>query len=87
LSPLKIVLKKNYKMKKTYILLIFLFCFGCGINSEFVKGVDGYSSIILPEYKDYVENDNTLSEDSKRIRKQTADSFQKLIDESKEVEK
>jgi hypothetical protein len=75
-------------MKKILIVLVIgLFCFGCSISDEFVKGIDGYSSVILPEYKDYVENDNTLSEDSKRIRKQTADSFQNLIDESKKEEK
>ena len=68
------------------ILVICLFCFGCSINAEFVKGVDEYSTVILPEYKDYVDKDDTLSEDSKRIRKQTADSFQKLIDGSKKSE-
>ena len=74
-------------MKKILVILIIgLFCFGCAINAEFVKGVDEYSTVILPEYKDYVNKDDTLSEDSKRIRKQTANSFQKLIDESKKQE-
>ena len=56
---------------------------GCGVNKEFVKAVDGYAKVILPEYKNYVASDPALSEDTKRIRVQTADKFQELVNEAK----
>jgi len=64
------------------ILLVFLIG-GCSVNKEFVKGVDGYTKVILPEYKDYISNDTTLNEDTKRIRLQTAEKFQELVNEAK----
>ena len=64
------------------ILLVFVVA-GCSVNKEFVKGVDGYAKVILPEYKDYISNDTNLNEDTKRIRLQTADKFQELVNEAK----
>jgi hypothetical protein len=64
------------------ILLVFVVG-GCSVNKEFVKGVDGYTKVILPEYKDYVASDPALSENTKRIRVQTADKFQELVNEAK----
>ena len=68
------------------ILLVFasVLVAGCSVNHEFVKAVDGYTKVILPEYKDYITSDPDLSEDTKRIRIQTADKFQELVDEAKE---
>ena len=64
------------------ILLVFLVG-GCSVNKEFVKAVDGYTKVILPEYKDYISNDTSLNEDTKRIRLQTAEKFQELVNEAK----
>jgi hypothetical protein len=68
------------------IILVFasVLVVGCSVNQEFVKAVDGYTKVILPEYKDYITNDPDLSEDTMRIRIQTADKFQELVDEAKE---
>jgi hypothetical protein len=64
------------------ILLVF-FVGGCSVNKEFVKAVDGYTKVILPEYKGYIANDTSLNEDTKRIRLQTAEKFQELVNEAK----
>ena len=64
------------------ILLVFLVG-GCSVNKEFVKAVDGYTKVILPEYKDYISSDTGLNEDTKRIRLQTAEKFQELVNEAK----
>lgn len=67
------------------ILLVFASTLvgGCSVNQEFVKAVDGYTKVILPEYKDYITNDPELSKNTKRIRMQTADKFQELVVEEK----
>jgi len=59
---------------------------GCSLNVQFVKSVDEYTKAILPEYRTYVQKDTTLDEDTKRIRSQTADRFQMLIDDAKKPE-
>ena len=69
-------------MKKVAALVLFL-C-SCSMNQRFVTAVGGYSRIILPEYKHYVQNDTTLEESSKEIRIRTAEYFEKLIDEARE---
>ncbi|OPX20562.1 MAG: hypothetical protein BZ151_03200 [Desulfobacca sp. 4484_104] len=56
---------------------------GCSVNQDFVRGVDGYTQIILPEYKAYIAKDPQLSPDTKRIRLQSADKFQQLVDDAK----
>ena len=71
-------------MRKCIFLIFLVFVVGgCSVNKEFVKGVDGYTKVILPEYKDYISNDTNLNEDTKRIRLQTADKFQELVNEAK----
>jgi len=37
-------------------------------------------NLILPEYKDYIDKDNSIEQDTKRIRKQSADECMKLIE-------
>lgn len=69
-------------MRKLLILSCFLPMLGC-LNRAFVKAVDGYTTVILPEYKEYVVKDTTLDEDTKRIRTQSADKFQELVDDAK----
>jgi len=64
------------------LALLFLSC----IDKTFVQGVDSYTRVIIPEYKQYVDWDLRLSPDTKRIRKQSADKLQELIDEAKGVE-
>jgi hypothetical protein len=65
------------------LILIAFFYVGCSCNKPFVAGVDDYATTILPDYRAYVQNDESITEDSKRIRIQTADSFRALIDEAK----
>lgn len=66
-------------------LLIVLGCIlvSCAPSKQFVDAVDGYTKVILPEYKVYIQEDSTLSDETKRIRTQSADNFQALIDEAK----
>jgi hypothetical protein len=74
-------------MKKyLFVLVIFIssMLIGCASDQAFVKSVDGYTKTILPEYRAYVKGDPNLSDDSKRIRLQSADKFQQLVDEAKE---
>lgn len=59
---------------------------GCSLNKQFVRSVDDYTKVILPEYRTYVQSDSTLDEDTKRIRSQTADRFQLLVDDAKKSE-
>jgi hypothetical protein len=56
---------------------------GCSFNKQFVKSVDDYTKLILPEYKGYIQKDTSLDTNSKRIRTQTADQFQLLINDTK----
>ncbi len=68
------------------VSLMFFFFVGCCYNKAFVAGVDNYADTILPDYRAYVNGDDSISEDSKRIRLQTADMFRALIDDEKECE-
>lgn len=61
-----------------------LFISSCTLNQAFVKSISDYTDTILPEYKEYIEKDTTLTEDTKRIRKQTADKFQALVNDAME---
>jgi len=73
-------------MRRRNVILVVLASIliaGCSVNKEFVMAVDGYSKVILPEYKDYIANDPNLSERTKQIRMQTADKLQKLVDEAR----
>lgn len=77
-------------MRKTIVCLfaaLLLFGFvGCSLNKEFVQQVDRNWQLIGPEYTAYVEADPALSEDSKRIRKRTAETFTALIEEARRNE-
>ena len=71
-------------MRVIFLGFILITCMGCcSVNKQFVKAVDGYTQVILPEYKTYIERDSILSMDTKRIRTQSADKFQALLDEAK----
>lgn len=71
-------------MRKCIFMILLVFVIGgCSVNKEFVKAVDGYTKVILPEYKAYISHDTNLNEDTKRIRVQTADKFQELVNEAK----
>ena len=59
---------------------------GCSLNKQFVRSVDDYTKVILPEYRAYVQSDSSLGEDTKRIRSQTADRFQMLVNDAKKSE-
>ncbi len=70
-------------MACSLILVISMVIVGCAANQDFVRSVDGYTRVILPDYKNYVQKDPTLSDDTKRIRIQAADKFQELVDSAK----
>lgn len=57
---------------------------GCAVDEGFVAAVDGYSQAILPEYRAYILADEGLSPETKRIRLQTAERFEALIDTAME---
>jgi len=71
---------------KGFLAFISIFCIvsfsGCALNQSFVLSVSNYTDTILPEYRKYIEKDTSLTENSKRIRKQTADKFQELVDDA-----
>lgn len=70
-------------MRKALVAVTFVVLFaGCSLNKAFVKSVNDYTQTILPEYKQYIEKDPGLDEDTKRIRLQTAQKFQELIDDA-----
>lgn len=59
-------------------------CLFTSANQTFVKGVDGYAQVILPEYEKYLDADPNLKPESKKLRKETAQKFRALIEEEKE---
>lgn len=63
----------------TPIILLFLTLQGCSLNKQFVQAIDQYATTCIPEYKEYVMGDSTLSDDSKRIRLQSADKFLETV--------
>lgn len=69
-------------MVRLLIAATIVACSGCYTNRSFIKAVDGYTRAILPEYRNYVQNDSNLDSDSKRIRIQTAEQFQKLVNQA-----
>lgn len=73
-------------MKKILILLVVVSVSGCSLNRQFVKAVNGFTTTILPEYKEYIKKDSSLDEDTKRIRTQSADKLQEIINSAKEEE-
>jgi len=71
-------------MRKCIVLgALCLLCLGCSsLDRAFVRSVNGYANVILPEYREYIQKDSSLSDDTRRIRTQTADKFRQLIDEA-----
>jgi len=77
-----------FKRPVVGLLSVACVCFlvGCTTpNQSFIKSVDGFASVILPAYTSYVQKDQSLDEDTVRIRLNTAEQFQKLIDQAKEA--
>ena len=67
-----------------FALLLLLLC-GCGsLDKSFVKAVDSSQSLIVPRYINYVLNDPTLDEDTKKVRIKTAEDFQDLVEKAKQ---
>lgn len=71
-------------MKKLIVILCLFAC--CSLDKQFAKSVNDLTQTILPEYKEYIENDSTLNKDSKRIRKQSADKLEEILDEAMKEE-
>lgn len=69
------------------IFIVVVFLAGCTPNQVFVKAVRQHTSVILPEYKAYIQNDDTLSEQSKTIRMESADELTALLAEADDAEK
>ncbi len=57
---------------------------GCSCP-DFARGVNAYTTEILPAYKFYVEHDEALDADSKRIRLRSADRFQELVNQAQKT--
>lgn len=71
-------------MLKLLLIIVVLSICSCGsINQQFINSVDSYTKTILPEYKEYVKNDPSLDTTTQRIRIQTANTFQALVDSAK----
>jgi len=63
-----------------FVISSFFGCASMDAKKKFAEGAAGYTKTILPEYKGYIDQDANLDQDSKRIRKQTADEFQMYIE-------
>jgi hypothetical protein len=64
-------------------LLAVLCTAGCNVDQAFVKAVDGYTSVILPGYENYVKNDPVLSDTSKQIRLDSVKGLDDLVEQAK----
>ena len=53
------------------------------MNKTLIQGVESCTDVIIPEYRTYIENDTSLDTMTKRIRVQTADKLNSLIEISK----
>lgn len=71
-------------MRVLLVAVAMLMTVGCAsVNKQFADGVDGYTQTILPEYKTYIAKDSSLDESTKKVRTQSADRLQALVDEAK----
>jgi len=71
--------------KALSFVLIALACLivtGCvsARHKVFVKQEKKYAEVVLPRYKAYIDADTTLDEESKAIRKKTADDWWNFIE-------
>jgi len=74
-------------MRALYLVLIAVAVLAAGccgtINEQFVKAVDVNWGVVSPEYKAYLEADESLSPKSKELRLKTIEEFSELIKEAK----
>ena len=68
-----------------FIMAMVVMLGGCMPSRAFVTAVDGHLGVILPEYRAYVSGDESLEPDSKRIRLESADSLDALVDTALEA--
>ena len=74
------------KKRLAVLLCALALCVVAGCKSPdkaFVSAVDEHTSVILPEYKDYVKADANLSDSDKDIRTKSADALVELIETAK----
>ena len=66
------------------VLLLFVCgCLGGGLDEEFVRAVDKNWNVIGPDYRQYLDADEALSERSKLIRLRAVAEFTLLVKEAK----
>lgn len=70
-------------MRKLTILSISCLLFVNCVSKVFLQGVDSCTEVIIPEYRAYIKNDVTLDSTTKRIRVQTIDKLEELIEAAK----
>jgi len=74
-------------MKLFVSLLACVLLAGCCAHGPFIQAVDSYTKVMLPEYETYIQNDTTLSLETKQIRVQSAERFKIMVDKAKEGQK
>ena len=52
------------------------------VNQEFAEASKGFADQVLPEYENYLDADTSLSEDDRRIRRNSAKGWRELIDDA-----
>jgi hypothetical protein len=70
------------KTRVLFVALLLMVC-GCGVNQQFLAGVDAGWTVIGPEYTDYVQSDSKLTADDKTTRLRTAKLMYEIIEEAK----
>ena len=65
------------------LLMLIGGCLGGGLDKEFVRAVDKNWNVIGPDYKQYLDADEALSERSKSIRLRAVAEFTLLVKEAK----
>jgi len=64
-----------------FITTIFFGCLSCNTpDKNFTTLVQENTKLYLGDLKIYIEKDTTLSEESKKIRLDSIDTFQKMVD-------
>jgi hypothetical protein len=72
----------NVKKLVFFVTIAIITMFSCCpfAQKQFVSACNEYAKVILPDFKDYISKDSSLSDTTKQIRINTADQFQRLID-------
>ena len=74
-------------MKKLLCLVVVIVCLtGCSVNQDFVKTCNESWRVIGPEYIEYVQEDDELTEHTKALRIRTAELFTRLLKEAQDAE-